>query len=446
MEDERTRRLDNLDRVEATVERLVGDARVAYDDMQPDLAQRALDYAIELARSNDYKGRKLGQVYLMLGLILHASKATDDYEEKTREAFAKALAHDRDVRLDFEDSVPRLEAIFDAAVRTVAEGEVCEIASPSSRFDGHVTHVPKRYVEARRPYTVRVTLSRLLQARLNSVTLFYKTTSTRSTRRILMKLTDQNTYVATIPGDQIRGKTLTFYVLVDDAEGTQIANYQSARAPRRVAIEDIATGATLDSDDDADDENSEAAPDVAVSEASAEEPEELDSDGGWSPTDWLSLSAALGTGAGRITAQSKAVLRPKTTGVTPGWAASPFHLAVSVDASLSDALRLGLALRLQIVDFTHLESLSLAYRIQQWGPQNLWVRGGIGYGHVAHRVSQGEAPDYALEGPYLYTLGTAYEYAVTESLALRGGLDFLHLIGSSPSQHLDLSVGVRFGL
>jgi hypothetical protein len=121
VEDARSRLLDRAESVERSLDELVDRARTAYDDMQPELAMSALEYAIKLGLSIEYRGRKLGQVYLLQGLVIHASKQTEDYEEQTRSAFIRALSYDRDIRLSYQDSVPRLEQIFDAAIEQLTQ-------------------------------------------------------------------------------------------------------------------------------------------------------------------------------------------------------------------------------------------------------------------------------------------------------------------------------------
>lgn len=440
VEDARSRLLDRAESVERSLDELVDRARTAYDDMQPELAMSALEYAIKLGLSIEYRGRKLGQVYLLQGLVIHASKQTEDYEEQTRSAFIRALSYDRDIRLSYQDSVPRLEQIFDAAIQTVALGEVCEIPTPSSRFEGHVTHVPKRRVDAGREYSVRITLSRLLKANLGAVTLFYRTQATRTTRRIAMKSDGETGFAATIPGEHLRGNVLNYYVLIDDPEGTRIAQFKTARAPARVTVEDLASGATLDSRDSAPvaDKSEEAEEDDAVSLDS-----EVEAEGASERDAGVSVVLGMGTGFGRVTTQAEPVLRPKTTAVAPGMALSPFHLELGADYSPHERLRLGAFARVQVVDFTHLEGLRAGYRVAGGASSGGWLRGGLGYGHVSHQVPSGSTRDYTLEGSFLYTLGASYEYTLSGRVTLYGGLDFLHLIGDSPSQHFDLGMGAR---
>jgi hypothetical protein len=441
------------DQTEQELSSLLAEAHDAYDDLDLDVADGALAHAVVIARSRGYSGRVLGEIHLLRALIIYAR---DKDEKATTEAFVLALTADRNIRLDPDATSPRLEACFDTAVQTVNKGEVCETPQPRGRFDEHITHKPPRRTPARRPMKIEVTVTPLLKGRISTFYLYFRTEKSDGVRRIPLKEKGNNVFTATVAGKYLVGKVLRYYMLVDDREGNQIAQFQSVQAPASVDIDDLPTGGSLDggaADDDDDDtsqeepEQAEAEPESEPESESESEPEADTSDenlegGGRRRGGGLKLGISLGSGAGRVTENSIPQTRKKAA-VAPGLAPSPFHTLFELDYWFRPDIAVGLYARIQLVDFAHLEGLRFKYRAATSRKNHFVLRGGLGFGHVSHQVPLGAYRDFTLEGPFEYTLGFSWVHDFNRTWAFVVAPDFHHLFGAAPSQHVDLNLGTQ---
>jgi hypothetical protein len=441
------------DQTEQELSSLLAEAHDAYDDLDLDVADGALEHAIRIARSRGYSGRVLGEIHLLRALIIYAR---DKDEKATTEAFVQALTADRNIRLDPDATSPRLEACFDTAVQTVNKGEVCETPLPRGRFDEHITHKPPRRTPARRPMKIEVTVTPLLKGRISTFYLYFRTEKSDGVRRIPLKEKGNNVFTATIAAKYLVGKVVRYYMLVDDREGNQIAQFQSVQSPTSVDIDDLPTGGSLDGgggdDDDADSsqEEPEAPESDAEPEAAAEPEPEQESDAGGEDLDeaprrrggGLTLGLSLGSGAGRVTENSIPQTRKKAA-VAPGLAPAPLHTLVELDYWFRPDISVGLYARIQLVDFTHLEGLRFKYRAATSKKNHFVLRGGFGFGHISHQVPLGAYRDFTLEGPFEYTLGFSWVHDFSRTWAFVVAPDFHHLFGAAPSQHMDLNLGTQ---
>ena len=154
----------------------------------------------------------------------------------------------------------------------------------------------------------------------------------------------------------------------------------------------------------------------------------------------MTLGFSLGTGAGRITTNAFLIENQKRVAAA-GLALSPFHLLLEFDFWVSKNFTTSLFGRLQLVEFAHLEGLRFKYRVVNNADGRFELRFGGGYGEIRHTLFLPNAVDTTMEGPFFYTLGLAYDVLFNQSMGLRIGADFIHLIGLSPSQHVDLTLG-----
>lgn len=419
---------------------LLAEAHDAYEDLDLDVADGAVEHAIRIARSRTYMGRVLGDIYMLRALILYAR---DKDEKATTEAFVRALTANRNIRLDPETSTPRLEACFDAAVQSVNKGEACETNEPRGRFDEHITHKPARRTAARRPVTIEVTVTPLLRGRIATFFLYFRTEKSDGVRRVPLKEKGNNVYSATIAGKYVVGKVLRYYMLVDDREGNHIAQYQTVQSPASVDIDDLPTGESLTGADEGPDEaESDDRTNEAPAEAETEAPTDSPDGEETSETGKVTLSVSLGTGAGRVTENSTPQTR-KRAAVAPGLAPAPFHTLFELDYWFRPDLAVGLYARVQIIDITHLEGLRFKYQAATSRLNHFLLRGGFGFGHISHQVPLGAYRDFTLEGPFEYTLGFSWVHDFNETWAFVASPDFHHLFGAAPSQHLDVNLGAQ---
>ncbi len=110
--------------------------------------------------------------------------------------------------------------------------------------------------------TVEATVTPLLRGRIATFHLYFRTEKSDGMRRVPFKEKGNNVYTARIAGKYIVGKVIRYYMLVDDREGNQIAQYQSVQSPATVDIDDLPTGESLTGGGDAAeaDETSESVP------------------------------------------------------------------------------------------------------------------------------------------------------------------------------------------
>lgn len=431
------------DQTEQELGSLLAEANDAYDDLDLEVAEGALEHAIRIARSRGYSSRVLGEIHLLRGLIVYAR---DKDEKRTTEAFVLALTADRNIRLDPDTTSPRLEACFDAAMQTVNKGEVCETPQPRGRFDEHITHRPPKRTPARRPMKVEATVTPLLKGRISTFYLYFRTEKSDGVRRVEMKEKGNNVFTATIAAKYLTGKVLRYYMLIDDREGNQIAQYQTVQAPASVDIDDLPTGGSLDAgglDDDSSDDGEPEPPAEAASDAEDEDHDD-DTDEGADDArgGGLKLGVSFGTGAGRVTENSVPQTRKKAA-VAPGLAPAPFHTLLELDYWFRPDFAAGLYARIQLVDFTHLEGVRFKYRAASSRTNHFVLRGGFGFGHISHQVPLGAYRDFTLEGPFEYTLGFSWVHDFSRTWALVIAPDFHHLFGAAPSQHMDFNVGTQ---
>jgi hypothetical protein len=441
----------NYEQTERELERMLSKAVEAYEDLRLDSAASWLDLAVNEARDNGYDGRLVAEVQMWRGLVAFARKG-DEYERHTREAFVLALTADRSVRLSPEVATPTLEAIFDTALQSLSGGQVCETGPAASRFDGHITHTPRRRIDAGRPLTLEATVTPILRGRMETFQVFYRSSKMDGVRRIAMTPAGGDRFVAKIPGQYVRGSVLTYYMLVDDREGSIIAQYQTVQTPVKVVIDDLATGETLTGGSSAEDEPEEETPPETRRERARpahepepepepeSEPSSLD-DAAPSPKGRrFSAGFALGTGLGRVTDASQPQTRTRAK-VAPGMAFAPLHTLLEIDYRVTDRVAVGLLARVQLVDFTHLEGLRVRYEALRKGGHAVSLRGGLAYGHISHQVPLGPYRDFTLEGPFGYTLGVSYALGLDKRWSFVVAPDFWHLMGAAPTQHFDLSLG-----
>jgi len=271
-----------------------------------------------------------------------------------------------------------------------------------------------------------IEVSKQLNQKIYRVWLYFRSARSEQVQRLEMKPEGASSFSTRISGRFVAGRTLTYYVNIEDRRGKVIERIQSARDPIVVRVIGDALG-DLD--------------EIPSGEG-------LDGGEGWDEPEaqtrrYVSFGLAVGTGGGFISDLATPQNQPAS--IRPGFALTPFHTLLELDFWATEWLGLGAFARLQIVEWAHLEGGRLKFRVVNKRAHQLLLRVGGGLGRVRHLVDLGNALDTTMEGPYCYTLGLRYLYSFSKNISLAVTPDFYHMIGDSPSPQIDLSLGIVAG-
>ncbi|MCB9528770.1 MAG: hypothetical protein R3F65_02280 [bacterium] len=416
---------------EAQVERLLREAREAYDNLELDVAEQSLDRAIRLGEDNRLATPRLAEAYIQRGILYHVR---DKDTERAVADFISALQIDDRAQLDPLVSTPSLEKLFDEARASARRAparrddppprgrEPVDRDPPPQRGGGQdLYHEPPAKAKAGESLPLSVEVDDRINRVVYRVQLVFTTARSRQAQKVEMEPQGQRSFLARIPRRFVVGTTLSYYIVAEDRQGRPVGQVGSTERPILIPIEGDVLGGV----------------DEIASGSS------LDGLGGGGGREYLSLTLSVGTGGGVITDRAEP---QNQTGfrVSPGFALAPFHTLIELDVWATEWLAIGGYARVQIVEFAHLEGGRVKVRVLEAGASQLHARVGGGYGFVRHLVDLGELLDTTLEGPFHWTLGVSWKYAFTPLMSLVVSPDFYHLIGDSPSYHFDLNVGVSF--
>lgn len=421
---------------ELRIERLLRDAREAYDNLELDAAESALDRAVRLGEDARVFSPTLAEVYIQRGILYHVR---DKDTDRAVRDFTSALQIDDRARLDPLVSTPSLERLFEDARGRARRAPPARrddppprgfedrprdppprAQPPAQQGDQDIYHQPPRKAKAGESLVLSADIDDRINRVVYRVHLFFETARSEKMQKVEMEPKGNRTFTARIPRRFMVGSTLRYYIVAEDRQGRPVAATGTARRPILLPIEgDLLGGA-----------------DELASGSS------LGGGGGGSGGHkFLSLGISLGTGGGIITDKAEP---QNQTGfrVSPGFALAPFHTLTELDVWATSWLGIGAYARIQIVEFAWLVGARLKFAVFESGASKIALRAGGGYGHVRHLVDLGELLDTTLEGPYHWTIGASWRYAFTDMVGLVISPDFMHLIGDSPSYHFDLNVGV----
>lgn len=424
-------------RAQTRINRLLKSAVAYYDNLELEEAERALNEAIDLADQERITGPVVADVYIQRGIL---SFVRDRDRDAAVVDFTRALRMNDRAQLDPLVSTPQLKKLFDEATEKARRSPPRRDTRRDNRRDDRrdrvdnrrdrrpppardeVVHASPRAIKGGKALTLKVELNGRLNQEVYRAYAFYRSAAVESSKRIELRPKGRSAFAAQIPGRHVEGRNLTYYIVLEDRGGKRIGGVASARNPMFVQITDSAFGDvdTLASGDG------------------------LDGDGDDDDREYFSLGISLGTGGGFITDLVQPI---NSTGakVDPGVASTPLHSLIELDFWAAKWFAISAFARIQIVEFAHLEGGRLKFKVLESPSSRVELRGGGGFGQVRHLINLDGVFDTALQGPYFYTLGLAYQYRFNKDTSLAIAPDFFHMIGTSPSLHFDLSVGVRFG-
>jgi len=159
--------------------------------------------------------------------------------------------------------------------------------------------------------------------------------------------------------------------------------------------------------------------------------------------DNFAFSLGTGSGGGFVTKASVPVRNKNAVLETEGFAASVLHLQMEMDAWLSESVSLGAFARVQVIEFATLFGGRLQYRLSKNRASETRLRLGGGYGEVRHLVKIQERNDTTLDGPFCVTGGFVHLYRLSDAMKFKTALDYVQLFGDSPSYHFDVTLGIE---
>jgi hypothetical protein len=159
----------------------------------------------------------------------------------------------------------------------------------------------------------------------------------------------------------------------------------------------------------------------------------------------FAFSLGTGSGFGFVTRNSRPVRNASAILETEGFAPAILHLVVETDAWVNNTLSIGVFGRIQVVEYATLFGGRLQYRTSNSSTSETRLRFGGGYGHVRHLVKIQERNDTTLDGPFCASGGFVYLRKLSDSMKFKTALDYVQLFGESPSYHFDLTLGIELG-
>lgn len=419
---------------EARIERLLRDAREAYDNLELGEAESALDRAIRMGEDSGVVSPTLAEAYIQRGILYHVR---DKDADRAVRDFTRALQLDDRARLDPLVSTPSLERLFEDA-RSAARrappprrradpppdrgyDERRDPPPAAPQGDQDIYHQPPQKAKAGESLVLSADIDDRINRVVYRVHLFFETARSQEMQKVEMEPKGNRTFSARIPRRYMVGSTLRYYIVAEDRQGRPVGVMGTAQRPILLPIDgDILGGA-----------------DELASGSSLG-----GGGGGGGGHKFMSLGVSVGTGGGFVTRNAE-LQNQEGFGVSPGFAPAPLHTLAELDIWATDWFGIGAYSRIQIVEFAWLVGARVKLTVFESGSNAVIVRAGGGYGQVRHLVTlPGNLLDTTLEGPYHWTIGASWRLAFTDMLGLVISPDFMHLIGTSPSYHFDLNVGI----
>ncbi len=416
----------NAYQAESEVNRLLTDAKDAYDNLELDESEAALKNALAVVDRFALQGPVVAELHMQLAIIY---QVRDQNSEAAINEFLSALGFDPKVKLDPLVSTPTLVSLFDEARNRAGLNR--PVAAPQTqvqvRDSDEIWHKPMTQAQSGESLPVSVTVSDSLNRKIYRVYLNFRSEAAESMQQLEMRPHGEQEFATRVPARFMVGKVLKYYIVAEDRSGNRLATYGSGREPVVVPILMPLSGS--DRSDNGDDYYYGSS---------------LENDDGQSSSNrrYVSFGVSLGTGSGYIKDTAEAS-RNKNSQIQPGFSLAAFHTLIELDFWITKWLSLGGFSRLQFAsDFDHLEGGRLKFNVLNSGDHNLMLRVGGGLGHIRHTVTINGLLDTTTEGPYTWTVGAAYRWSFSKHFDFISAIDFYHLLGDSPSYHFDLNLGV----
>ncbi len=292
-----------------------------------------------------------------------------------------------------------------------------------------LVHRQELSAEADRALPLTVEVAPRINRQVYRVFVYFRDSSSPAIQRLEMQPTGQSGFEGQIPRRFMVGREINYYFQAENRRQDIVAQVGSARQPYKVPIRGdysdptgFASGSSLDGDFGGRSRRRDGA------------------------RQFFGATVNLGTGFGYVKGDARPVNNPNADVSQPGIGPSSFHMLIELDLWLSDTFAFGPFARLQLGDFAHLEGGRVKFKVSDSGDHSFRIRGGGGYGRVAHLVQLKQGFDVTMEGPFLFTVGMTYRYRLNDMFSLVFSPDYLQLFGEYASYHLDLQAGVELEL
>jgi hypothetical protein len=475
-------------RAEGDVERLLEDARSAYENFELEQAESELQRAIALIDRFDMRTALAADVFIQMGIIVYAKKRDG---RKTTSFFERAFAADPKVMLDRNSANPTMEKLFETARARARRGSSSRRSSSRTserrgdddrersnyrddrsrpkreesrgrmgrsddrrnestdtwggdrnsswekndrndssrgRRSGRAEKLNHDVMEAApsdKSLELWVSVDPDVNREIYQLFVHFRSAATTSVQKAVMRAAGATEFRVTIPRRYIVGREFVYYFVAESRAGRKVASLRTAQSPFRVRLSgDVLGGASRFASGSSLNYNEE---DIGGEE------------------DSFTLSLGTGSGAGFVTANSRPVRNASAVLTDAGFAPAILHLLVEADGWVNKKVSLGVFGRIQVVEYATLFGGRLQYRTSDSGSSETRLRFGGGYGNVRHLVKIQERNDTTLDGPFCASAGFVYLRKLSSSMKFKTALDYVQLFGESPSYHFDLTLGIELG-
>ena len=357
-----------------------------YDVLEFDSAKELLEKAMAEAEKYDLTAdSSMARTHLNLGVVYGAG--FNDRLNAVKH-FTEALKLDKNAALDPMRATPTLEEIFSSAKENVP---------PPKKKDLSLKHQPRDDIQAGNPITLMVTLGEDLKAA--EVVAYYWSTGTPKRTRLPLREVKPRIYRAQIPAAKVQGKSIYYFIEVQDELGQRVQGHGSKGSPNIISV----TGGG------------------AVKPPGGKKGDDKGDDKGGILSVYVLLGAGFGVVHGGESEHTHlAKVRDETTGlvvngyrtmeIQSGGAIAPFHMAPELAFHINEKWHIGAMVRIQFVNAIsdavtmNMEDNTLqkmssrvsvlglvrARRFFLDGPLKLYVAFGAGGGQIRHRIELGD--------------------------------------------------------
>jgi hypothetical protein len=396
-----------------------------YDGLEFDAAKRILLEAEGVARSASISGGpQLVQTYVNLGIVCGAG--LNDRISAIK-YFTEALRIDPNVALDAARSTPILEEMF----KTAKENAGTKPPPAKAGF----RHTPVDDAKEGRAVRMRARVGADLNAA--KVLLHYRAGAASEFETVTMSEDRPGVWSGAIPADRVSGKSIHYYIEVQDDSGQRIEGHGTAASPNVIAVRPAEPGP-----------------------GPGPRPRQK--------RKLFSIGLLIGTGVGIVYGGQSEHLQVQVTcpddpcaavDIKPGGALTPFHLAPELAYHITDLWHVSAMVRIQLVNAASargkISVLGLARAKRYFGTGSFrhYLAFGGGGGEIRHRIPLGDydgvdttdngVVDTRVAGVGAFGLGYGLQYMFSGYVGLALELSGMMLVPQFAAQ-VDINTGLVF--
>lgn len=337
-----------------------------YDSLEFEAAKAALVEALSVAKeARIARGRTLADTYLNLGIVFGAGF---NDQNNALDYFTAALRSSPSAKLNPTRATPALEEIFKVAQERAKQ-------LPQQSTAPVFFHNPVDEATRGRRVKIYARVSRSLQ--VSRILLYFRPSGTMTFNQVEMKHTRPGLYLGFIPGEEVEGRSIHYYLEALDSAGSRINGHGSVSSPNIISVKE---------------------PDTAIVDD-----EEIRKPKPKPTGQSFSIGILMGAGVGFVFSGKSEHAQQQTGGldtalvdIETGGALAPFHVAPELSYHLSDTWHLSVIGRIQVVNAVDVASKISVLgeaRIKRFygtgGLRFYWALG-AGGGQVRYRINLGD--------------------------------------------------------